>query len=79
MLTGFLAPLIKDRPLLTRLSTGCLHPVPYNRPLHTCICAGFLDPVLKNRRAITAVSAVVDVLLIIAGIKVFQNVTGGGE
>lgn len=48
-----------------------------SRPLY--LCTGFLDPVLKNRRAITAVSAVVDVLLIIAGIKVFQNVTGGGE
>lgn len=39
---------------------------------------GFLDPILKNRRLVTLVSAIIDVALIIAGFKVFQNVTGGG-
>lgn len=36
---------------------------------------GVLDPVLKNRRLITLVSALVDVALIIAGIKAFQSFT----
>jgi hypothetical protein len=39
--------------------------------------ASYLNPVLKNRRAITAASAVLDVALILAGIKIFQ-VCGGG-
>jgi hypothetical protein len=33
-----------------------------------------VDPVLKNRRAIVLVSAVIDVALIYAGIKLFQSV-----
>lgn len=38
---------------------------------------GVLDPILKNRRLVTLVSAFVDVALILAGIKFFQNVTSG--
>ncbi|GAX81079.1 hypothetical protein CEUSTIGMA_g8514.t1 [Chlamydomonas eustigma] len=37
--------------------------------------AGLVDPVLKNRRVLTLATAVIDVLLIVGGIKLFQHVT----
>jgi hypothetical protein len=37
-----------------------------------------LDPILKNRRALTLAGAVLDVLVILAGIKFFQNAVSGG-
>ena len=45
---------------------------------NTLPAAGFVDPILRNRRALTIASAVLDVALVLAGIKFFQNVATGG-